>query len=461
MSRRINIQETVEAKIPAQELVKLQESAKSSTGVPVTITTVVEAIHSGMTRNYTFYPADNLEKSVQTWISPYNKPVIKNHDVYTEPLGRVKSAHFKQSNIAADKQTIELELEITDAETIQKVLDGRYQTLSIGGNTSSAVCSICGKDMVKEGYCGHMKGRMYEGKQAYWIIGEMNFDEISWVNVPADSNAQVVHKNMSKQTASASTEAEGGMSNMPVDQQAADILEQIDSLVGKVAEGNETPETPETPEAPVAEGGQAPVTPETPEVPEAPVAEGNETPETPADEVPTLQEQLDEAKNQIATLQAENLTLVADKETLQESVDILTAEKATLTDRVTTLEAELAVADDENKGLVKQSVTLATYTHKVLAESVATVQVALGKVEEGALDATLTELSKQTSRSLKEQLTELAKEKPARIIQTIENPLTTGGSEGDIAESTSQKPKELGLAEYAEKISAAMNRQFN
>jgi hypothetical protein len=460
MSRRINIHESVEATIPKQALLNLQESAKSSKTLPDKITTVVEAIHSGLTRNSTFYPADNLQKSVDSWTSPYNKPVIKNHNVHEEPLGRVKSAHFKQSNLAPDKQTIELELEITDKATIEKVLDGRYQTLSIGGNTSSAICNICGKDLVKEGYCGHMKGRTYEGKQAHWIIGEMSFDEISWVNVPADSNAQVVHKNTTLQTEAASTEAEGGMNSMQDDKQATDILEQIDGLVGIAPIADEAPATSTEPAGAQAEAGTTPEGDETPEGAASTQAEGDTTPE--GDEDPTLQEQLDEAKNQIATLQAENVILVADKEALTEEVDTLTAEKVILTDKVTALEADLAVADAENKSAVKQSTTLATYTHTVLSESVAIVQVALGKVEESDLESTKVALSKQTSRSLKEQLTALAKEKPAaRIVQTVAHPSTTGGSEGDIAESTTQEKKELTLNDYADTITKAMNKQFN
>lgn len=458
MSRHINIQEHVEATIPTAEINKLQESAKSSAGLPDKITTVVEAIHSGLTRNYTFYPADNLEMSVESWTKPYEKPVIKNHDVHEEPLGRVKSAKYMASNIAPDKQTIQLELEITDPATIQKVMDGRYKTLSIGGNTKSVTCSICAKDLVKEGYCGHSKGRTYEGKQAHWIIGEMNFDEISWVNVPADSNAQVVHKDTAaKQTESTST-GEGGMNQ--VEKHTDDILAQIDTLNG-VAESAPAEPAGE-PDAQTQTEGQADgTTPEggTPEGTPEGQQEGDTAPA--GEEGPTLQEQLDEANGRVATLEADNVLLVAEKQTLQETVDALEVDKKALTDEVTDLKDKLAVAEAENKAAVKQSTTLAAYTHQVLAESVTTVQVALGKVEEGSRETAFAELSKQTSRSLKEQLTELAKEKPQRIIQTIDHPSATGGSEGNVAESTRQEePKKLDLAEYATKIATAMNRQF-
>ena len=452
--KRLTIRETVGVSIPEQELTRMQESAKASKKLPDKIVTVVEAIHSGLTRNYTFYPADKLEKSVESWTKPYNKPVIKNHDVYTEPVGRVKSATFKQSQISPDKHTIELELEITDPDTIQKVLDGRYQTLSIGGSTNSAICSICGKDLVREGYCGHMKGRTYEGKQAYWIIGEIEFDEISWVNVPADRNAQVVHKNVAQQQESM-TAAQGGI-DMPENHNPEDILEQIDSLIQQeqpVQEG-ETPET-NSPESP--EGVQEQQTPETNKL---------EAPEQPQEQVtnegelqdPTLEDKLQEAQSRIQTLETENTTLVAERDGLKESVDKLNKQVEELNQTVDRLQQELSVAEEENKSLVKQNITLATYAHKILAESVAHMKLLLGQIEESALEATIEELSKQTSRSLKEQISALSSEKPQRVIQHVPHPSTQ--QEETVEESTSKDKSELTLEEYAEKIMKAINRQF-
>lgn len=447
--KRLTIRETVGINIPEQELTRMQESAKASKKLPDKIVTVVEAIHSGLTRNYTFYPADKLEKSVESWTKPYNKPVIKNHNVYTEPVGRVKSATFKQSQISPDKHTIELELEITDPDTIQKVLDGRYQTLSIGGSTSSAICSICGTDLVRKGYCGHMKGRTYEGKQAYWIIGEMEFDEISWVNVPADRNAQVIHKNVAQQQESASA-AQGGI-NMPESHNPEDILEQIDSLIQQEQPVQEE----ETPETNSPEGVQEQQTPET-----------NETPEQQQEQVtnegesqgPTLEEKLQEAESRIQALETENTALVAERDGLKESVDKLNRQVEELNQSVDRLQQELSVAEEENKSLVKQNITLATYAHKILAESVARMKLLLGQIEESALEETIAELSKQTSRSLKEQISTLSSEKPQRVIQHVPHPSTQ--QEETVEESASKEKSELTLEEYAKKIMKAINRQF-
>jgi hypothetical protein len=461
---KINIREYVGATLAPQVITQLQESAKTSGANPTKIVTVVEAIHSGLTRNYTFYPAQNLEKSTDSWTKPFEKPVIKNHNTDEEPLGRVLSATFKQSNINPDQQTIQLELEINDADAIAKILDGRYQTLSIGGNTSSAVCSICGKDLVKEGYCGHMKGRVYESKQAYWIIGEMEFDEISWVNVPADRNAQVIQKDIStKQKESASTEGGQEMSTQEanqtvVDDHSLELLDQIDKLLVNQASSQPDPETPATPEAPAATEPPATTTEGTEEDPATPGPEGTPEGDPPAEE-PTVEEQLVTANARIATLESEAVikdqtivTLTADK--VASDILVIAAQEA-----ATTAKADADVIDAENKALLKQNVTLATYTHKILAESVASLTVVLGKTTEGQTYETLLEdLAKQPSRQLKEQVVVLAAEKPTRVIAHIESP-GANLTEGD-ATTVPEEKKPVTIEDLGEAFQKAFTKKL-
>lgn len=447
-----NIAEGAEA--PVSRTRSVTEAATTS-AAPNRIVTVVEGIHTGLTRNKTFYPADDLEKAVDSWLNPYGRPVIKNHDTWEEPTGRVIGARFKQSQLAPEKHTIELDLEITDPDTIQKVLDGRYRTLSIGGSANSVVCSVCGKDIVKEGYCNHMKGRAYEGKVAHWIIRDLSFDEISWVNVPADTHAQVIHRNTIVKTAESAEE--GGQNMDPanpipaVTEDADNILDQIDAT--RVTENAEPEATPETP---VAEGGE-PETPATPETPETPVAEGGEpeTPATPAE--PSVEEQLAEANARIETLVTENTTLVAERDTLQVQFDEASAE-------LTQAKENLAAADSENASLVKAQVTLATYAHNLLVESVANLSVATGQVEESGVDALKQTLVKESSRTLKDRSKQILADKPQRVVQTVANPgmaINDGkyGVDGEVTESTKPEDKEeFTIATLAEKLNKAFNR---
>ncbi len=91
----------------------------------------IAAIHAGYTENNTFYSAEELKKAVASWVSPYPKPVIMNHDVTTEPVGRVVGA--KMDAEENGKEFIRIQAAITDPKAIEKVMDKRYMTGSIGG----------------------------------------------------------------------------------------------------------------------------------------------------------------------------------------------------------------------------------------------------------------------------------------------------------------------------------------
>ena len=157
----------------------------------------IEAIHAGRTRNFNHYPAEKLRgdasigSGVYSWMQPYAKPVIYNHDTSTEATGRIVSAAYAEYT-QAGRPGIILIPKITEPKAIKAVQDKRLLTVSIGASTDAAICSICGTDIINEGYCGHMKGEEYEGRTAEWISGNIWFDELSWVNVPADSDAMVV-----------------------------------------------------------------------------------------------------------------------------------------------------------------------------------------------------------------------------------------------------------------------------
>ena len=172
-------------------------SLKESFGQGETISPRIEAIHAGTTKNYMYYPAEKLKgdkelkSGVYSWTSPYAKPVIFNHDTDTEVTGRVERAAYADYT-QAGKPGIIVVPKITQPEAVQAVKDGRLLTVSIGGTTDAAVCSICETDIINEGFCGHMKGEVYDGITATWIAGNIWFDELSWVNVPADENAMVV-----------------------------------------------------------------------------------------------------------------------------------------------------------------------------------------------------------------------------------------------------------------------------
>lgn len=152
---------------------------------------VIEAIHAGVTKNYNEYSEKELRKATKTWVRPYKKPVLTHHDIYHgEPIGRVLNAVFTRSE-STNTHCIRLVVAITDREAAQKVLDGRYVTVSVGGHAGKALCSICGADWVAAGWCEHRPGQTYDGKLCVAQLKDIEFLEVSFVNAPADENAQV------------------------------------------------------------------------------------------------------------------------------------------------------------------------------------------------------------------------------------------------------------------------------
>ena len=92
---------------------------------------------------------------------------------------------------------VRLQVAITDPVAIQKVLDKRYLTGSVGGRAGKAVCSISGDDLAAESADGRPKaqkfkrGQVYKGKLAFIDMQDISFKEYSFVNQPADSKSGV------------------------------------------------------------------------------------------------------------------------------------------------------------------------------------------------------------------------------------------------------------------------------
>lgn len=187
---------TVKPALQQESVQRIRESAGDS---KVIIKPKIAAIHEGRTANNTIYTEQSLRGAptgkngphgMFSFTKPYPKPMIKNHDTYTEPTGRIMNAQYVKN---ADKPGyIMITPHITDPDAIEKVLDGRYMTVSIGASTDSAICNVCGTDIINEGWCGHQRGEVYDGTTCGWILGELCFDECSWVNVPSDNEAMVL-----------------------------------------------------------------------------------------------------------------------------------------------------------------------------------------------------------------------------------------------------------------------------
>lgn len=152
------------------------------------------SIHAGITANFNQYDADELEKAIPSWTTPYPKPIILHHNPETEPMGRVISARMEKEEDGTPFTM--LQVAITDPAAIQKIQDKRYLTGSVGGKAEEALCSVCGKDWVAASMatgapCKHVRGRMYEGQLASLNMKGIGFKEYSFVNMPADQRSSI------------------------------------------------------------------------------------------------------------------------------------------------------------------------------------------------------------------------------------------------------------------------------
>ena len=151
-----------------------------------------------------------------SYMTPYNKPVLKNHNDWSgEPLGRVLDSfaidhrtlsykspynselpeevieYFKENNCFKDGKTSIILKCFVDNNTMEKIKDGYYLTVSQGITCSDMICNICGESFFK---CSHFAGSTYKVNDVETecipkSIGPFIAEEISIVNIPANDTS--------------------------------------------------------------------------------------------------------------------------------------------------------------------------------------------------------------------------------------------------------------------------------
>ena len=182
---------------------------------PFKLRTTIRATNSGYLLNNRVYPGTRMKDATNTWVHPYNKPIIKNHDEYSEPLGRIVKAEYHQLKTGNDflkdfvnpdtgddmgSGFITVQAIINDRDAIEKIIDGRYNTVSAGMGFDAAYCNLCGSNFADRhenaDVCEHNPGRIYqvEGRdmQCYAIAGKISYKELSYLNSPAQPNAKTL-----------------------------------------------------------------------------------------------------------------------------------------------------------------------------------------------------------------------------------------------------------------------------
>lgn len=342
------------------------------------LTTVIEAIHSGMTNNLNFYPKRELEKALNSWLEPYNKPVLKHHDIHSEPIGRVVGARLKRSALKKNAYCAELTLNITDEDAAKKIEDGRYQTVSIGSVITKAVCSICKNDWASGSWCEHKKGQVYDGKLCYWEVEIGEHFEVSFVNQPADPYAQVIHVSTNKATESQDGEGAGNIPNRRRDEEIMKDTKAIEEIVDAF---NSTEEEE--------------VNQDTGEQEEAGVKE--------ADEAAEKDNVMDKLREEIEGIRS----------------------------KVEALESQLVEAQSKFAAVIEQSVELARIISEELVHHYADLAVASG-IFQNAEEAEK-EAAGKSAKELRREILKLSSEINSKIERTVETVNCPGG-EGVVEE---------------------------
>jgi len=165
---------------------------------------VISATHTGfVNRNFYRYRKEAAIAGISSFLNPYPKPVLVSHEDNVENvIGRVKDATFVPlANGLLDNNSynipdgyVRVVASILDPDAIEKVMDGRLLTVSVGVHGLDVMCSICGQKfslMSEIMSHEHTLGKYYDGKLCFLDVLELEYEHIAFVNTPADSHAMV------------------------------------------------------------------------------------------------------------------------------------------------------------------------------------------------------------------------------------------------------------------------------
>lgn len=407
------------AKVDKDDSQKIMIEAKS-TDKKLVLRPRIKAIHAGTTRNHNIYPSERLmgnrsfvdsvsgkvmPTGVYSFTMPYPKPMITDHTPNADNItGRITNAQFIRDTLTG-KEMIMIIPEITSQDAIEKILDGRYLTVSVGSTTDAARCNICGKDIINEGWCEHDKGQTYDGIVAGWIVGNIWFDECSWVAVPADSEAMVIDSGEAN-IMEAYMEVGDSFYDLSGEHGTSVITESVAGTLGLVVSkeqskgGSKTVSKPNEITVNIEEFNIIKESAAKVEGLEVKVLTLEATIAEKGIETITLNETIT-AKE---TLIIEKDSVITEKDTV---VSTLTAEKSSLEEKIATLEAKVSELETEKQTLVDQNTEMAAKAHKDLVERVVDFKIALDKPGIENREEAISEHMDRATGSLKDSYTDL------------------------------------------------------
>lgn len=397
----------------------LKDMASGNTQV-IALDVEMEATHSGKNHNYCIYYEDSMEKDAESFVNPFKKPMLKNHNDYSgEPLGRITQSWFGPSQLTDERSAIHLKARVTDQDAIPKFLDGRYGTVSIGGTMGTVTCNVCGKTILKDGkfkFCGHWRGESYKDQVCYWGAKDIEYHEVSTVNNPADDYAQIMKvtvvtdsddkKDSKEENTMTGTNTDSKSSNAEdVKKSVCDMIDQL--LNNSSVKDSSNAPTPEDNKAGAEDNKDG--------------ANKTDTPDTAKDsqdsgeEVDKIKKDLEDANAKITTLEKE----LADSKAATEKA-----------------EKDLEDAKNESTSYQEKCLTLASANKELVADSI----IAKEGLAEDAIKARKDELMAMSMKDLNQLATESTtkdstnkgQREPAKVTNpTLANPEDNKDSNGN------------------------------
>lgn len=409
----------------------------------------IEAIHSRVTRNNTYYSPECLKDSVPYWTNPYERPVIMHHNEKDGAIiGRIKSVEYKEAGTRTGTPALVFTANIGDDEGKKGIKNGTLSTVSIGVIAHDLRCSICGTNLAEEGLCEHEKGETYDGKLCYWIINKMEPKEVSYVIVPSDIYAH----NLRVYEAVKKKKSEVKES---VDNIFEDLLKSTQEIVDSIQESTETQEgtqvdeevkkdaetkAPETEKEPKAdEPKEEPAKDEEEEQQEAPKSE--EGKESKSEESKEDESKEEDKKEEDAEEKTEESK---EDNKAKEELEAAKVKIAELEKEVNTLKAENEKLNNkvDNEKRLKESaeaklVEYQAKEKKALVEQVNALRATLNLPAEN--EANLLESSEDTLKSTIKQLNEFTEvQKKIFGMQTLTSPVAVSEAKDNIAKENSK-----------------------
>ena len=416
LRNRVHVQNDVQYVNSKGEVIDANQLLRDSASGKVNIIALdveTEATHSGKNHNYCIYYEDSMEKDAESFINPFNKPMLKNHNSYSEPLGRIKQSWFGPSKLTDERSAIHLKTRVTDKDAIEKFLDGRYGTVSIGGSMGTVTCNICGKTILKDGkfkFCGHWRGETYKDQVCYWGARDIEYHEVSTVNNPADDFAQVVkvtvitdedkeENNDNNKEGVGDMGATQNQSSQSSNDQRNKLVAMIDELLGK----SKTTDSTATPSATENQDNN-----------------NTDNSATTDDNKDDVTKQLEDANQKIADLEKQ----LADANKAKEEAEAKLADA----------EKEKEEAVQDSIAMKDQCIELALANKKIIADQIVELEISQKKLEDSKSSERHKELISQSMKDLQATLDSIKKNETSttdsqRQPATVQNPTLANAGE--------------------------------